>query len=418
MTKKKKYAFIIEPSEHAELSASGAERWMTCTASPGLIRGLPNHGSSYAAEGTAAHYIAAECQRAGGWYDGLMVLGNPYPLWLGQTALVEGYEIELTEELLDAVSEFLQYIKDNELEGDVALVEQSFTVAMRKLHPKFGGSTDRVMWRASERLLRVYDYKHGAGVPVDVDDNKQLKYYALGALLSNKQWNAETVELVIAQPRCDHAQGRIRSWKFKAIELLDFAADLIDAAKATEDFTVAELRPSKAACRFCPANAARKCPAIEKETHAIVAADFQVLANPENYSKVQIAEFLTKLPLVEARVAAIREFAYQEMVRGEQIPGFKLVEKRATRKWKSEDSATAVLGKMPGTMTEPAIKSPAQVEKSLGKKRFAQYVDAHDLVDKTSSGLTIVAESDPRSPATVAQLSDFSVVDGNAEKEQ
>jgi hypothetical protein len=209
--------------------------------------------------------------------------------WRGLTAKVEGYDIPLTEELCEAVQEFLDYIAANERPDDVAVIEQSFTPAMRKLHPKFGGSTDRVMWRESERLLRVYDYKHGAGVPVDVDDNKQLKYYALGALLSNPTWNALTVELVIAQPRCDHEQGRIRSYKFPAIDLIDYAADLIDAAKETEDFVAAKLVPSKKACRFCPANAARKCPALEKETHALVVADFDIVTNPERYSKEQIA---------------------------------------------------------------------------------------------------------------------------------
>jgi hypothetical protein len=409
-----KYAFVIEPGQHAELSASGADRWATCTASPALIKGLPNHGSKYAAEGTAAHYIAAECQKVGGWHQDRLVFGLP-ATWVGETAKVEGYEIPLTEELCDAVEEFLDYIADNERPGDVAVVEQSFTAAMRKLHPKFGGSTDRVMWRESERLLRVYDYKHGAGVPVDVDDNKQLKYYALGALLSNPAWNALTVELVIAQPRCDHEQGRIRSYKFPAIDLIDYAADLIDAAKETEDFVAAKLVPSKKACRFCPANAARKCPAIEKETHALVVADFDIVTNPERYSKEQIAEFLTKLPLLEGRIAAIREFAYQEELRGNHIPGFKIVEKRATRKWKDAEEVSGLLGHKGECFTAPELKSPAQVEKVLGKKKFAAALAQH--VDKQSSGYTLVSESDPRPPAQVAQLEDFGVIGGNAEAE-
>lgn len=402
-----KYSFVIEPSEHAELSASSADRWTTCTASPALIRGLPNRATKYAAEGTAAHFIAAECQRAGGWHDGKMYLGVPAKNFCG-IAKVEGYEIEITDEMLASVQEFLDYIIENEHPYDVAFVEQSFTAAMKQLHPKFGGSTDRVMWRASERLLRVYDYKHGAGVPVDVDDNKQLKYYALGALMANPSWNARTVELVIAQPRCDHEQGRIRSYKFPAIELLEYAQDLVDAAKETEDFVVAKLVPSKKACRFCPANAANKCPEIQKQTHAIVAADFDIVANPERYSKAQIAEFLTKLPLFETRIAAVREFAYQEILKGEQIPGFKIVEKRATRKWKDEAAARKMFDS-PECYTEPELKSPAQIEKVVGKKIFAKL--APELVDKSSSGYTLVPETDPRPPATVAQLADFSKVE-------
>jgi hypothetical protein len=404
----RKYAFTIEPTGHAELSASSAERWLTCAGSVMLVRGLPNVSSSYAAEGTAAHYIAAKEQLGMNTRVALPIHGR----WLGKKALVEGHETAIDEELLDAVQEFLDYIRENEEDMDVVSVEQSFTPAMKKLHPKFGGSTDRVMWRERTRLLRVYDYKHGAGVPVDVDDNKQLKYYAVGALLSNSQWNAEDVELVIAQPRCDHEQGRIRTYKFKAIELLEYVADLLEGAKRTEEFG-ADLVPSKKACKFCPAAQANTCPALEAETQALVLADFTAVG-VEKYSKGQIAEFLRMAPLVEARISSVREFAYNRMCAGEEFPGWKLVAKRATRKWKDEAAATEAFGKVPGAMTEPELRSPAQIEKLLGKKKFA--TAAEPLVEKISSGLTTAPAEDPRPSAQVAQLTDFSVVSENAEK--
>lgn len=403
--KQKQYAFVIEPSEHAKLSASSAERWLSCPGSVALSEGLPNVSSSYAAQGTAAHYIAAEEQRS---------QRLAAQRWLGKTALVEGHEVALDEDLADAVQEFLDYIVANEKPGDEWFVEQSFTDAMKRLHPQLGGSTDRVMWRASERLLRVYDYKHGAGVPVEVDDNKQLRYYALGALLANSQWNAEDVELVIAQPRCEHEAGRIRSWRFKAFDLVEYAADLIEGAKRTEEFG-ADLVPSKKACKFCPAASANKCPAVEKATHALIAADFTTVA-PERYSPEQIAEFLRMAPLVEARISAVREFAYQRACAGDNFPGWKLVEKRATRKWKDEEAATKMLGQIPGAMKEPEIRSPAQIEKMLGKKKFAQYAEAHDLVVKESSGVTLAPVDDPRPPAQVAQLTDFAVLPESVEE--
>jgi hypothetical protein len=383
-----KYAFVIEPSEHAELSASSAERWLSCGGSVALSRGLPNVSSSYGAAGTAAHYIAAYEQ---GFAD-----STPWNArrWLGKTALVEGHEIAIDEGLLDAVQEFLDYIVEHEKPGDQAFVEQSFTPALKKLHPKFGGSTDRVMWRASERLLRVYDYKHGAGVPVDVDDNKQLKYYALGALLSNPQWNAEDVELVIAQPRCDHEQGRIRSYRFKAMDLLDYAADLVEGARRTEEFG-ADLVPSKKACKWCPAAAANKCPAIDERRQAIMQETFSEMAL-EKYDRGQIAEFLLKAPLVEQQISAVREFAYQQAVNhGVDFPGFKIVEKRPTRKWKDEEAATLAFSKVPGALTEPELRSPAQIEKLVGKKKFSPLAETH--VEKKSSGYALAPTEDNRS---------------------
>ena len=388
-------AFVILPSEHAELSASSAERWMTCPGSVALSRGIPSRSTSFAAEGTAAHFIAAEA---------LKHHTNPTD-YLGKTAAVEGHNVEITQEMLDAVQEYLEDCGADLQPGDIVTVEQSFTEALKKLHPGLGGSGDRVRWRPRTRELRVTDYKHGAGVPVDVDDNKQLKVYALGALLTNPDFNADTVELRIAQPRCEHEAGRFRSYRFPAIDLLEFAADLIEAAKRTEEFG-ADLVPSKKACKWCPAQAANKCPAVEKATHALIESDFGV-TDPANYSLGQIAEFLEKAPLVEARISAVREFAYAAACRGEDIPGFKLVDKRATRKWKDEDAAKKAFGAIPGAMTEPELRSPAQVEKLLGKKKFEKA--AGDFVGKTSSGHTLVPASDPRPPAAVAQLTDFSV---------
>lgn len=399
----KTYAFVIEATEHAELSASSAERWSTCYGSVELSKGIPNRSSKFAAEGTAAHHIAAACLRSyqrGKTFD-------PRPSFLGKVAKVEGYEINLDDELISAVEEYVTDVFDDIQPGDQLFVEQSFTEALKKLHPKFGGSTDCVRWRPSTRQLRVMDYKHGAGVPVDVDDNKQLKIYALGSLLANPDFNAEEVEIRIAQPRCDHEQGRFRSYKFPAFDLLDFAADLVADAKKTEEFG-ADLKPSKKACRFCPANAAKKCPAIEAETHALVRADFHVL-DPEAYSLTQIAEFLEKIPLVEARLSAIREFAYQRACAGEQIPGWKIVDKRATRKWRDEDAARAWFTHA-DCYTEPKLKSPAQIEKQLGKKNFAEINQSQDLVVKESSGKTLAPESDPRPPATTALLTDFEPV--------
>jgi hypothetical protein len=129
----------------------------------------------------------------------------------------------------------------------------------------------------------------------------------------------------------------------------------------------------------------------------------------EQYSMEQIAEFLAKVPLVEARINALREFAYNRACAGEKIPGFKLVDKRATRKWTDKAELEARLTSEDVDFYEaPELKSPAQVEKIMGKKKFARLVG--DLVKKESSGHTLVPESDPRPSVSTAQLEDFEVL--------
>ena len=52
-------------SDHARLSPSAAESWMTCAAYPSAIDGLVDETSELGAEGTAAHAISDDCLALG-----------------------------------------------------------------------------------------------------------------------------------------------------------------------------------------------------------------------------------------------------------------------------------------------------------------------------------------------------------------
>jgi hypothetical protein len=92
------------------------------------------------------------------------------------------------------------------------------------------------------------------------------------------------------------------------------------------------------------------------------------------------------------------ERIHHELDHGVEVPGWKLVNKRAVRQWRDEADAIEKLrgaGMPPDKMFKQTVISPAQAEKIVKK----------DLVDKlsmsVSSGTTIALESDPR-PATLA----------------
>lgn len=373
-----KYSIVIEASSHAELSASAASRWINCPGSVRETKGLTSATSFEAAEGTAAHYIAALAQSQ----------GIAPAKWLNTTALVEGIEISIGEEMVESLNDFLAHVTSDTAKEDVVLIEQSITAALQTLHPKLGGSADRVRFKPKERSLRITDLKYGSGVVVDVVDNVQLKIYALGAILTFAHLKPTKVEIEIAQPRIDHPDGRYRVWAFDAVDIIDFAADILDAARRTEQ-PDAPLVPGKSQCRWCPA--AHFCPALEAQQMAIVAVDFDDLTrvSPEKISKA-----LEMIPLIEARIAAIREYAYQEAEKGNAPPGFKLVDKRAVRKWVSVESVQKRLLHRPEYYTSPELRSPAQIEKILGKKDFERILG--ECVEKISSGHTLVPVSDPR----------------------
>jgi hypothetical protein len=349
---------------HSPIGASSMYRWSKCPGSVRLSRGIESVSSKYAEEGTQAHEVAA---------------------YLLQHNAKPGFEV--FPEMMEAVIVYVNAVNTDRARGSNDMwVEHRFDLS--KVYKGLYGTADCVVYYVEEKLLQVWDYKHGAGIAVDVVDNSQLKYYGLGALLS-LGIPCKEVELVIVQPRCPHPDGSVRRHRFKAVDLIDFAADLQEFAKATEDPNAPLVAGEH--CRFCPA--AGLCPKLHEQ--ALISAK-ETFSHKLPYDPVKLSETLTRLDMVEAWAKGVREFAYQEAVRGRVPPGFKLVEKRATRQWRSDVDAVihlkTTLGLLDHDIFERKLKSPAQVEKFLnkeGKKQLAEWVFAE------SSGLKLTPISDP-----------------------
>lgn len=364
---------------HSTIGASSMHRWARCPGSVRLSEGIQSVSSSYAEEGTKAHAHAAAALE----YD------RPLPN-------------DLDDETRDAINLYVNTVRQDQRESDHdnddMLVEHRFDLA--SVHPGCFGTADCVVYHAEAQLLRVYDYKHGAGVPVEVAGNPQLRFYALGALLSTNL-PAREVESVIVQPRCYHPDGPVRRERIDAMDLVEFAADLKQYAVATEDPS-APLVPG-VWCRWCPAAAI--CPA--QRLQAVEAAKME-FAPGLSYDPDKLSTTLGLLPQIEAWVKSVREFAYTEAEAGRCPPGWKLVDKRPVRKWMDTDDAAAVLIYQLRMDAEELytteLRSPAQIEKLIPKTKRG-VLDA--LTIKTSSGHTLAPISDPRPEARSDAASDF-----------
>lgn len=328
--------------------------------------------------------------------------------WFGNKTIIDGHEVECDQEMVDGIVVYLDAIRADILPGDVTWTEMPLLEALQKVDKDFGGTADHVRYRPSTFHLKVTDLKFGSGTYVDVSDNKQLKKYALGAMIASDKL-IQTVEVCIVQPRHEGSEP-IRSETFAAVDILDFVADLKEAAAATR-LPNAPLK-SGTWCKFCPN--ARTCPELERHQHALVAQQFAVGAP---YDPDALAKALTSIPLVKERIKAIEEFAYAEATRGSEIPGFKLVAKRANRKWADEDELRQWgIRENVNVFDAPELLSVAQLEKRVkeaapkGKKK-----DAGDalkpFVVKQSSGNTLVPESDNRPPAKTVSAEDFNLLE-------
>lgn len=433
---------------HAAWSASASERLWACPGSLTLNAGLADKESEAAAWGTAAHTVAEWCLRE----------CKSAVDFIGRVVATKSHKIEVDDEVAECAQVYVDYVftsaygtaSVDELQnvryirpphGDNPgkdyntkvhlFVEQKFDLAA--INPPFeaGGTGDAVILKPSEGLLEIVDLKGGRGIVVEATGNKQLRTYALGAILANPgPWR--TVKATIVQPRAPHPDGRIRSEEFHVADLIDWTSDLLDAMeRASVAQTLrADAPPSEWAafylkagthCTFC--KAAATCPAIagraleEARTFFKPEGGLATPPEPATLTMAQIVRVLDHADMLQNWLNAVRAYAQDQAEAGHDVTDgtstYVLTPKRAMRKWKDEDPSLD-LGLATGREVsdfyqEPKLMSPAQVEKLLGKKGYEAIAD---LVDKSSSGFNLTRADKTTRGAAVAPAKQFFQIEG------
>ena len=153
---------------HAPLAPSAAHRWIECPGSIPLCSNVPDVESRFAAEGTFAHNIAAEC--LGADCDAVHFLGT-----------TDG-TFTCDEDMAGYVQEYLDEVRALLIDGATLMVEER--VSLEGLIDDCHGTADAIVLSGDGKELDVFDFKYGAGIFVGADDNPQLRIYGLGALLT------------------------------------------------------------------------------------------------------------------------------------------------------------------------------------------------------------------------------------------
>ncbi len=392
-------------AKHARLAPSAAHRWVRC---PGSVQAeeaanVGDSSSEYARLGTAAHELAYRLLKAGKRdaceFQGMTVYGGLDP---------EGENMdphEADEDMCDTVQQYLDVVWacHDRLDGAVMAVEHRVRVP-GEVDDIWGTLDCRVSQPFGE--LHVFDYKHGSGVPVDAVGNEQLLLYALGTLHEEGLGEHEEVSMHIVQPRARHADGEThRTWTVTEAEVLQWWDEVALPAAEEARHSNAELNAGDH-CRFC--DAAATCPELRRKVQEVAATDF---AEPErtpariaflgretmDADAQALSEAMHAVPLLDAFVKAVETEALRRLADGVEVPGFKLVRKKSNRAWPDPDAALRHLLKIRGVrkadlMTEPALRSPAQVEKvkAVGKAAVAP------ICHKPPGGPTVAADRDPR----------------------
>lgn len=386
----------MPPKQHSEHGASKAYRWIACPGSVAMERGLPDQSSEHAREGTLAHEVA-ECLLRGQHLD---TLGD----------------VSVTEEMLEAVQVYVDTVtKIHAAAGPNAqrFIEQEFNLAPLNPPVPMYGTSDCCIWDPDTKHLHVIDYKHGRGVLVEVERNPQLMYYALGAVVALKV-RPVAVTITVVQPRAEHPDGPIRSWTFDWQTLVDYKRELFAAAERTLA-PDAPLVPGPH-CKFCKAQAI--CPAQQKLAEEVAQSEFAVvqanptaLPTPEALTLDQLTRALDVADTIENWFRSVRAHVQFLLELGHEVPGYKLVKRRANRKWRDEAAAAAWLEQHLGedAYEEPKLRSPAQAEKRLKKIDKAAAKEMEQFVTKESSGVVLAPDTDKR-PAVVAGVDEFTAL--------
>lgn len=381
----------MPPSKHAKLGASNAHRWLYCGGSVQAEEGIPDSGSSFALEGTAAHELAEQTLRSD---------KEPH-FWIGKT-LDSMPDWVVTKEMADHVQVYTDYCRAIAKAADETFLEQQ--VSYTDWVPNGFGTNDFGALFLKDKRIKIADLKFGKGVQVDAENNPQAMLYALGTYaeygwISEFEW----VDIAIVQPRLDH----ISEWSISVKELLKWAEWVSQRAEIALSGD-AERVPGEKQCRFCKAKT--NCKALMKYTEDIIMAEFEDLddlESPDKLTDKQLSQVLKSKALIESWLTSVENVVRERLEAGGSFPGFKIVEGRSLRKWADEAYAEQLLTKYLGDkLFKKTMISPAQAEKLLIKENRHILEDA---VVKPAGRPTLAPEDDKRPPINLTD-EDFDVV--------
>lgn len=353
--------------QHSNIvGGSTAKRVISCPGSVKLVQKMPPQpSSSYADKGTLLHNAISE-----------ILMGRPDVLGMKYK------DQELTQELYDEKIVPALAALDEIDPSETMHYEVETRVGFGDLLPGVFGSTDLV-GRIGDRAV-VLDWKFGSGVPVPAEENAQLLFYAAAAMRTESlKWafeDIDEIECIIVQPPFT------KRWVTTVERVKQFEQELVLAVKlAMQDG--AELAQGDH-CRWCAAK-----PICPQMTGAVDRALKQQIVNLDVDT---LGQYLKNADLLEEWIKDLRALAFGMLEKNVPVPGYKLVQKQARRKWTNEQSAKEALlslGLKESVVVETSIMSPAQAEKAL-KKRFKDLPEG--LIKSESSGTTLAPVEDDR----------------------
>lgn len=360
------------PTIHHTYGGSSASRWINCPASTGLVAKAPRRPAGPAAEhGTAQHDVM----------EALIRDPDLQPEKFLGAKMANGIVIDETH--MGAINTALDaWIEIQDTYPNATFIEAERMVMLTE---DAGGTADGLM--VDGKRAAIIDFKFGQNeVQADSD---QLLFYAVCARKSLPEFaRVEEFECYIIQPAFDPVIDKTVYVKSVLDRFETTAFTAIKASKAQSP------RPVEGDwCKWCDAKLI--CPAKTQRNDTLTHPSEHIL-NLTTLGE-QAARLRPLLKSAEKWLEEAEERIHHELSHGVAVPGWKLVNKRAVRVWKSEPEAILAMKRLnisPDKYMITSLISPAKAEELIKKKT----VD--ELTNKVSSGTT-VAPADDKRPAVL-----------------
>ena len=397
---------MATPTQHAKCSASGSHRWLNCTMAPTFEAQFPDSDpGKYAKEGTLAHKI---CELTADYNAG-EITKRRYNSQIKRCKEDPLFQ----EEMMKTAEVYGQYIweKVNSFQGK-PYQKQEVRVDFSDYVPDGFGTSDCIILGGHQ--LIVVDYKHGAGVPVEAENNSQMRLYALGALKQYGMfYQIDMVTMAIVQPRITE---EVKEETIPTEVLLAWGEQIKPIAEKAATGVGAEFREGPW-CRFCKGRAVCRARSenmtaledfmdipiegkmSEQERATRTAAVEAGFPTTPVLSDVEIGEILFRGEQLVTWYNDLKDYAMDAILSGKEIPGWKVVEERSVRAFDDADAAIRDImeaGYDEAVLYERKPKTLAQLEKMIGKTEFAEIAGKH--VVKPVGKPTLVDLSDKRDP--------------------
>lgn len=398
-------------SEHVRAGGSRIHRIIAC---PGSLQAPETEAGAAAALGTAAHYIGERCLMTGCNAD--------HPSFTGDKVTVQGQKI--TRAVADAVQVYVDWVRSitRKLDGDGVkyhlLLESQVDWAKLAPPEPMRGSADVIIVVPAQGLMVVGDYKNGTDY-VEHVGNKQLRYYAVGALVSLPRdlvQDVKRVQLAIIQPNVPGIEDErmVRSEEVPVGELLDFADEALLAVQLGQAPDAPRI-PGKH-CKYC--GAAATCEARAKHAVDEAQGEFDVVTVAGSASMIatmpvaKLGAMALQARELKARIEAWlkdAEARIETELKTVEVPGWKMVAKRANRVW-NDELEVELWAQQHGLKADDvyaprALKSPAQLEEIVGKKALPK-----SLYTSVSSGYNLVPATSSKDAARISAGDEFETV--------